>query len=87
MITESMQCGYELDAKSHAGEVTSPCISIRNMEDKISGYGKKFFYIAISGLSANYIKLYKFYALCFSSVSLKTLFLYVYFESICKNDP
>lgn len=43
MITESMQCGYELDAKSHAGEVTSPCISIRNMEDKISGYGKKFF--------------------------------------------
>lgn len=45
MITESMQCGYELDAKSHAGEVTSPCISIRNMEDKISGYGKKFFFI------------------------------------------
>lgn len=57
MITESMQCGFELDAKSHAGEATSPCISIRKMEEPISGSGKKSFFshiynISVSGLSA-----------------------------------
>lgn len=56
MITESMQCGFELDAKSHAGEATSPSISIRKMEEPISGSGKKSFLviynISVSGLSA-----------------------------------
>lgn len=45
MITESMQCGFELDAKSHAGEATSPCISIRKMEEPISGSGKNSFLV------------------------------------------
>lgn len=46
MITESMQCEFELDAKSHASEATSPCISIRKMEERpISGSGKKSFLV------------------------------------------